>query len=61
MTPMPEKQKSPFGLLLTFEKSRLFGRGDRIRTYDLLLPKQALYQAELRPDTVETANRLVTG
>jgi hypothetical protein len=25
------------------------GRGDRIRTCDLLLPKQALYQAELRP------------
>jgi hypothetical protein len=26
------------------------GRGDRIRTYDPLLPKQMLYQAELRPD-----------
>ena len=25
------------------------GRGDWIRTNDLLLPKQALYQAELRP------------
>ncbi len=25
------------------------GRGDRIRTYGLLLPKQALYQAELHP------------
>ena len=24
-------------------------RGDTIRTCDLLLPKQALYQAELRP------------
>ena len=35
------------------EKKRViagFGRGDRIRTCDLLLPKQALYQAELRPD-----------
>jgi hypothetical protein len=25
-------------------------RGDRIRTCDFLLPKQALYQAELRPE-----------
>ena len=25
------------------------GRGERIRTSDILLPKQALYQAELRP------------
>ena len=28
------------------------GRGDTIRTCDPLLPKQVLYQAELRPDTV---------
>ena len=27
------------------------GRGDRIRTYDLLVPNQALYQAKLHPDT----------
>ena len=27
------------------------GRGDRIRTYDILLPKQALYQTELHPET----------
>ena len=26
------------------------GRSDRIRTSDFLLPKQALYQAELRSD-----------
>src|SRR5262249_3472192 len=26
------------------------GRGERIRTSDILLPKQALYQAEPRPD-----------
>ena len=26
------------------------GRGDRIRTCDLLVPNQALYQAKLRPD-----------
>ena len=28
-----------------------YGRGDWIRTSDFLLPKQALYQAELRPET----------
>ncbi len=33
-----------------FKISEIFGRGDRIRTCDLLLPKQALYQAELRPE-----------
>ena len=27
------------------------GRGDRIRTCDFLLPKQALYQAELHPES----------
>ena len=27
------------------------GRGERIRTSGFLLPKQALYQAELRPDS----------
>jgi hypothetical protein len=26
------------------------GRGGRIRTGDLLLPKQAIYQTDLRPD-----------
>ena len=26
------------------------GRGERIRTFDILLPKQALYQTELRPE-----------
>ena len=30
----------------------VFGRGDRIRTCDILLPKQTLYQAEPRPDAV---------
>lgn len=29
------------------------GRGDRIRTCDFSLPKRALYQAELRPDSEE--------
>ncbi len=29
----------------------LNGRGDRIRTYDLLVPNQALYQAKLHPVT----------
>ncbi len=26
------------------------GRGDRIRTYDLLVPNQALYQTKLHPE-----------
>ena len=30
------------------------GRGGQIRTDDFLLPKQALYQAELRPATGRT-------
>ena len=29
-------------------------RGDRIRTCDLLVPNQALYQAKLRPDEIES-------
>ena len=29
--------------------SLLYGRGERIRTSDILLPKQARYQAALRP------------
>ena len=36
----------------TFQYPFLFfyiGRDYRIRTYDILLPKQALYQAELSP------------
>ena len=35
--------------LSTVLAARGFGRGERIRTSDILLPKQALYQAELRP------------
>ena len=31
------------------QKDVFFRRGDRIRTYDIQLPKLALYQAELRP------------
>ncbi len=38
-----------FGIDPGFSKSR----GDRIRTYDIQLPKLALYQAELRPDMVD--------
>jgi len=29
---------------------RMTGRGERIRTSDILLPKQARYRAALRPD-----------
>lgn len=31
------------------------GRGDRIRTYDLFVPNEALYQAELHPDCIHAA------
>ena len=34
----------------------LFGRGGRIRTYGLLLPKQARYRATLHPEVVSTKN-----
>src|SRR3546814_4546245 len=33
------------------------GRGERIRTSDIQLPKLALYQAELHPGPVPTGNR----
>ena len=33
-------------------------RGDTIRTCDLLLPKQALYQAELRPAKPDILTRI---
>ena len=33
---------------------RIFGRGEWIRTTGLLVPNQALYQAEPRPDTLLT-------
>ena len=29
----------------------IYNRGDGIRTHDLLVPNQALYQTEPRPDT----------
>jgi hypothetical protein len=34
---------------------RSIGRGDRIRTCDILLPKQARYRAALLPDPSEPA------
>ena len=37
------------------------GRGGQIRTDDFLLPKQALYQAELRPATGRTLGESLTG
>ena len=38
------------------------GRGDRIRTYDPLVPNQMRYQAALRPDqTIVTCKWLVFG
>lgn len=37
---------------LPAEMSEIIGRGDSIRNCDPLLPKQVLYQAELRPDAM---------
>ena len=36
----------------------LFSRGDWIRTSDLLLPKQALYRAKLRPEKPAKSDNL---
>ncbi len=41
----------PFHLHMPY---KLIGRSDRNRTYDLLLPKQLLYQAELHSVTLCT-------
>ncbi len=30
------------------------GRGERIRTFDTLVPNQVLYQTELRPETTQS-------
>jgi hypothetical protein len=35
------------------------GRGERIRTFDLLVPNQALYQAKLRPESPAYSMRKV--
>src|SRR5664279_5279479 len=40
------------------ETGREIGRGDRIRTYDPLLPKQVRYQTALHPDANLTQQRL---
>ena len=39
------------GFQVKCETLVISGRGERIRTSDILLPKQARYQAALRPDT----------
>ena len=39
----------------------LSGRGGQIRTDDFLLPKQALYQAELRPERGGDSLRIFIG
>ena len=43
----------------TFRYLDYIGRGDRIWTYDLCLPKAALYQAELHPDSFKINNLLL--
>jgi hypothetical protein len=36
------------------------GRGDRIRTYDLLVPNQALYQTKLHPEGAYRIRRITS-
>ena len=38
-------------MVVVFIKS---GRGERIRTFDTLVPNQVLYQTELRPETTHS-------
>ena len=42
-------RRRPRRTSLRLPDPRLNGRGDRIRTYDLLVPNQALYQTKLHP------------
>ena len=48
----PLRAPQPSGALISF----VFGRGERIRTSGLLVPNQALYQAEPRPDGEQSKN-----
>ena len=45
----PNRSESTASASASFLVSQADGRGGQIRTDDFLLPKQALYQAELRP------------
>ena len=52
-TPDPQLRRLllyPTELRAEIEKKKRYGRGDRIRTYDPLVPNQMRYQAALRPD-----------
>ena len=46
-------RKEKCGGALFFGNSKKKHRGERIRTSDLLVPNQALYQAKLRPEKTE--------
>ena len=37
----------------------LYGRGDEIRTHDLFVPNEALYQAEPHPEVLYYASTLL--
>src|SRR6478735_8072842 len=47
--PAPSYGPPPPEGLFSAESPAKSGRGDRIRTYDLLVPNQALYQTKLHP------------
>ncbi len=44
------RENEIFPLSVSAPLAEVFGRGDRIRTYDPLFPKQMRYQAALRPE-----------
>ena len=52
---------SVFETLKPLKIKGLSGRGGQIRTDDFLLPKQALYQAELRPERGGDSLRIFIG
>ena len=45
------QEKRPLGAFL------LCGRGDRIRTYDPLVPNQMRYQTALRPEVQDSTSK----
>ena len=52
-TPDPQLRRLllyPTELRAEIERKKRYGRGERIRTFDPLVPNQMRYQAALRPD-----------
>ena len=54
-----ERKNAHVAEAMTWAFSEFRGRSSRIRTYDLCLPKAALYQAELYSDVDSRGLRLI--